>query len=516
MWGAPRERWSPRLFHEVLAGAARATRCPDVPVLAVERARRRVPHQSRARARVATTAWAPTCVRSRTRGAPRCASPRSASRSRTSRARARCRAARPPRVHHAGVEGAHAARPRRRLGLRRRPRSLPRAALRRRSGRAALRRITSAISRSAASSTGEVMAQDVRRVAARALDLRRRPGVVPARSVAGRRLGRRRRGGRAQGGLVLPAARAAARRRCTSPTRAATGSRCTSCNDAPAPLRGRARARRCSAAARSQVERASAPSTWRRARRSSCPRRPLFDGFLDLSYAYRFGPPAYDVLVATLRTGGGGHELAEAFYFPRGPAGGARARRRAHRRGRRARRRRASRAANAPVRPVDRRSRRRGSSPRTPSFTSRPAASGACACAGSRERAPRAAPCSRSTPRRRPGSCPKDPGCPRDRGRDDARPRRPADDRRRRPRRRARRRRVAPRLPDGPRRSRHPSRTRCRHPRGFFFLKARSTLARAGARGGTSTPTCARGRWPPGPAILRASTPTCPPRARGW
>ena len=53
--------------------------------------------------------------------------------------------------------------------------------------------------------TGEVMAQRLRRVAPRALDLRRRPGVVPARSVAGRRLGRRRRGGRAQGGLVLPA-----------------------------------------------------------------------------------------------------------------------------------------------------------------------------------------------------------------------------------------------------------------------------------------------------------------------
>ena len=28
MWGAPRERWSPRLFHEMLAGAARERAAP--------------------------------------------------------------------------------------------------------------------------------------------------------------------------------------------------------------------------------------------------------------------------------------------------------------------------------------------------------------------------------------------------------------------------------------------------------------------------------------------------------
>ena len=75
MWGAPRERWSPRLFHEMLAGA-RADALPGRALLAVERARRRLSASARTRARPRTTAWAPTCVRSRTRAAPRCASPR--------------------------------------------------------------------------------------------------------------------------------------------------------------------------------------------------------------------------------------------------------------------------------------------------------------------------------------------------------------------------------------------------------------------------------------------------------
>src|SRR6185312_16769509 len=52
----------------------------------------------------------------------------------------------------------------------------------------------------------------------------------------------------------------------------------------------------------------------------------LFDGFLDLSYAYRFGPPPYDVLHATLvRASAGPTEpvgcappLAQAFHFPTG------------------------------------------------------------------------------------------------------------------------------------------------------------------------------------------------------
>jgi len=40
----------------------------------------------------------------------------------------------------------------------------------------------------------------------------------------------------------------------------------------------------------------------------------LFEGFLDLSYAYRFGPPSHDVIAATLRDSAG-TPLAQAFHF---------------------------------------------------------------------------------------------------------------------------------------------------------------------------------------------------------
>ena len=40
----------------------------------------------------------------------------------------------------------------------------------------------------------------------------------------------------------------------------------------------------------------------------------LFAGFLDISYAYRFGPPSHDLVVATLR-GADGAVLREAFHF---------------------------------------------------------------------------------------------------------------------------------------------------------------------------------------------------------
>jgi beta-mannosidase len=43
----------------------------------------------------------------------------------------------------------------------------------------------------------------------------------------------------------------------------------------------------------------------------------LFDGFADLSYSYRFGPPMYDVMrVAFIRDGRG--RSVEAFHFPLG------------------------------------------------------------------------------------------------------------------------------------------------------------------------------------------------------
>lgn len=41
----------------------------------------------------------------------------------------------------------------------------------------------------------------------------------------------------------------------------------------------------------------------------------LFDGFMDLGHAYRFGPPTCDLIVATLRTGA---VTTEAFFFPLG------------------------------------------------------------------------------------------------------------------------------------------------------------------------------------------------------
>jgi beta-mannosidase len=42
----------------------------------------------------------------------------------------------------------------------------------------------------------------------------------------------------------------------------------------------------------------------------------LFEGFRDLTHAYRFGPPAHDVIAASLRDAGTGLFLAGACYFP--------------------------------------------------------------------------------------------------------------------------------------------------------------------------------------------------------
>jgi beta-mannosidase len=44
----------------------------------------------------------------------------------------------------------------------------------------------------------------------------------------------------------------------------------------------------------------------------------LFDGFVDLTYAYRCGPPQHDVVAATLRHRGTGNILAAAHGFPCG------------------------------------------------------------------------------------------------------------------------------------------------------------------------------------------------------
>jgi beta-mannosidase len=44
----------------------------------------------------------------------------------------------------------------------------------------------------------------------------------------------------------------------------------------------------------------------------------LFDGFMDLSYSFRFGPPAYDLMRVALTSTDGGGLVAEAFHFPQG------------------------------------------------------------------------------------------------------------------------------------------------------------------------------------------------------
>jgi len=49
----------------------------------------------------------------------------------------------------------------------------------------------------------------------------------------------------------------------------------------------------------------------------SLPCLDLFECFLDLTYAYRFGPKPCDAVVATLRDHSG-HQIAQAFYFPGG------------------------------------------------------------------------------------------------------------------------------------------------------------------------------------------------------
>ncbi|HTQ04317.1 MAG TPA: glycoside hydrolase family 2 protein [Polyangiaceae bacterium] len=44
----------------------------------------------------------------------------------------------------------------------------------------------------------------------------------------------------------------------------------------------------------------------------------LFDHFLDVTFAYRFGPPAHDVTCVALRDAASGELLGEAFHFPTG------------------------------------------------------------------------------------------------------------------------------------------------------------------------------------------------------
>lgn len=52
----------------------------------------------------------------------------------------------------------------------------------------------------------------------------------------------------------------------------------------------------------------------------SLPATEIFGAFFDTGYAFRFGPPSHDVVVARIRSPEGGDPLAEAFHFPLGRA----------------------------------------------------------------------------------------------------------------------------------------------------------------------------------------------------
>jgi len=90
------------------------------------------------------------------------------------------------------------------------------------------------------------------------------------------------------------------------------------CNDGAAPIRGRLELT-LYRGGEIRVERGELPVEVAPRARLELPAAAAFDGFVDLSYAYRFGPPPYDVLVVTLRTDtGAAASVAEGFYFPRG------------------------------------------------------------------------------------------------------------------------------------------------------------------------------------------------------
>ena len=88
------------------------------------------------------------------------------------------------------------------------------------------------------------------------------------------------------------------------------------CNDGPAPLAGTLEL---------ALFRQGEISVGRASRAVEVPARgalelpalAAFDAFLDLGYAYRFGPPPHDLVAATLR-GASGEVRARAFHFPVG------------------------------------------------------------------------------------------------------------------------------------------------------------------------------------------------------
>ncbi len=88
------------------------------------------------------------------------------------------------------------------------------------------------------------------------------------------------------------------------------------CNERPAPLHGELELT-LFRAGEIQVASARRPIELGARATLELPAAECFDGFLDLSYAYRFGPPSYDLLLATVRAPSG-EVQAQAFHFPLG------------------------------------------------------------------------------------------------------------------------------------------------------------------------------------------------------
>ena len=199
MFGAPRDRWEPPLFHRAIPELV-AEILPRVAVRAVVARAAARSRTRRTSGRRRTTASAHTGARSTTHAAPRSV------RVGVPRVREHRRGCmrRVPRI--SASEAAHAARSRRALGLRRRARSLRARAVRRRPVRAARER-SRALPRARPRGHRRGDGANVRRVAPAPLADPRRSRVVLARLVAGRRLGRRPRVGTAETRVVRAAPR---------------------------------------------------------------------------------------------------------------------------------------------------------------------------------------------------------------------------------------------------------------------------------------------------------------------
>ncbi len=162
-------------------------------------------------------------------------------------------------------------------------------------------------------------ARGVRRMAPRAIDVQRRAGLVPSGPVAGRRMGGHR------------FHRAPRRRPTTTLKRAfrdtalfitdegTNGLALHLVNDGPRPVAGQLWVElfKSSESVGRPVKRAITVDARSVLELNATE---LFEGFVDLSYAYRFGPPSHDVMRATLECEGIGESI-EAFHFPLGLPG---------------------------------------------------------------------------------------------------------------------------------------------------------------------------------------------------